>query len=157
MPRLVNPLRALRTSTSGSIGAQVLATFGLVVLIALLVALVSLSATRDATSRLVSVQEVQRRTAAALKDLELGTELQSGGVQAFLLSGDERYLAQQANGKQRFAEAFLELESLVTDEAGFDLLDGLERERARFEGSAESQLALYRQGWQRSATRSTRS
>jgi two-component system NarL family sensor kinase len=145
-------LGTLRTSTSGSIGAQVLSTFGLVVLIALMVALVSLSATRDATSRLVSVQEVQRRTAAALKDLELGAELQSGGVQAYLLSGDERYLAQQENGKLRFAEAFQELESLVTDDEGLDLLDGLERERARFEGSAESQLALYRQGWPRSAT-----
>src|SRR5688572_2128263 len=70
-------LSALRRRLGSSIGAQVLAGFGLSVAVALLVALVSLSAARDTTARLEALQEAQRRMVAALKDLELSTELQS--------------------------------------------------------------------------------
>jgi two-component system NarL family sensor kinase len=145
-------LSALRRRLASSIGAQVLAGFGLSVAVALLVALVSLSAARDTTARLEALQEAQRRMVAALKDLELSTELQSSSVQAFLLSGDERYLEGQARGRALFEEGFSTLESMTLADEGLDQLDQIARARERFESSALSQLVLYRQGWPRSST-----
>ena len=62
--------RALRLRLARSIGAQILSGFGLAVAVALLVALISLSATRDATARLESLQESHggRRFLRALAD-----------------------------------------------------------------------------------------
>src|SRR5204862_7683417 len=101
--RLFGALRARATRT---IGAQVLTAFELTLAVAVLVALVSLSATKEATDRLEALQETQQRMVSAVKDLELGAELQSDSVQAYLLSGDQRYLEDQARGQQRFAEAY---------------------------------------------------
>src|SRR5688572_19701494 len=142
----------LITRLSTSIGAQILASFGVAVVMALVVALISLSATKDATDRLENLQEVQRRMVTAVKDLELGAELQSDAVQAFLLSGDERYLRDQQRGRTRFADAFEVLSTYTLADEGLDRLDEIARTRQLFEDSASSQLALYRQGWQRSAT-----
>jgi two-component system, NarL family, sensor kinase len=135
----------------GSIAARVFITFGLTVLSAVLVALVSLSATRDATRRLEQLQDTQQRLSTALKELELGAERENDGVQAYLLSGDERYLQDQAEGQRRFEQAFLDLEGLTDADAGLDRLDAIYLANQRFENSAASQLALYRQNWQRSA------
>ena len=145
-------LRSLRARLAGSLGAQVLGAFGLTVVLTLLAALISLSATRDATLRLQALQEAERRMVSAIKDLELGAELQSDAVQAFLLSGDPRYLNDQARGQARFGEAFGTLEARTAADEGLDRLDAIARARERFESSAASQLALYQQGWRRSAT-----
>src|SRR5712691_3517830 len=141
MRRLSRSLNALRDYLRGSIGTQVQTAFGLTVLVALLVALLSLSATREATYRLESIEDSQRRMVSAIKELELGAELQSDGLQAFLLSGDERYLEDQARGQDRFAVAFATLDELTMSDAGHDRLDAIEIDRRRFEGSAASQLA----------------
>jgi two-component system NarL family sensor kinase len=149
---VLNRARALRRRLTGTIGARVLSAFGLTVVLALLAALVSLSAVKDATERLENLQDTQRQMISAVKDLELGVELQSDSVQAYLLSGDERYLQDQARGQARFAEAFDTLGALTAADEGLDRLDDVQQARTRFESSAASQLALYRQGWQRSAT-----
>jgi two-component system, NarL family, sensor kinase len=135
-----------------SIGAPLLSAFALTVLLALLVALISLSAHRDATSRLENLQDTQRRVLTAVNSLELATELQSEAVQAFLLSGDQRYLQDQARGQARFDEAFDLLDFATSVDEGMDRLDDILRARERFQSSATSQLTLYQQGWSRSAT-----
>ena len=122
-------LRSLRARLAGSLGAQVLGAFGLTVVLTLLAALISLSATRDATLRLQALQEAERRMVSAIKDLELGAELQSDAVQAFLLSGDPRYLNDQARGQARFGEAFGTLEAHTAADEGLDRLDAIARER----------------------------
>ena len=88
----------------------------------------------------------------AVNDLELATELQSEAVQAFLLSGDQRYLQDQTRGQARFDEAFDLLDAATSVEEGMDRLDDILRASERFQSSATSQLALYQQGWRRSAT-----
>ena len=149
---MLSPLRAIRRHFASSIGARVLGGFGLAVALALLVALVSLSATRDATLRLENLQEAQRRMVSAMKDLELSAELQSGAIQAFILSGDNRYLESQATGRARFDDAFETLASMTLADEGLDRLDEVLAARERFESSGLAQIALYRQGWPRSAT-----
>jgi two-component system, NarL family, sensor kinase len=149
MPRW---LHAFRSRLTGTIGGQVLSAFELTVLVALLVALVSLSATKEATQRLENLEQTQRRMVSAMKDLELGAELQRSSVQAYLLSGDQRYLDDQAAGQARFENAFSTLSELTAADEGLDRLDDIRRAQQRFEDSASSQLALYQQGWQRSAT-----
>jgi two-component system NarL family sensor kinase len=145
-------LGALRSRLTGTIGGQILSSFELTVLVALLVALVSVWATKEATERLEQLGETQRRVVTAMKDLELGAELQRSSVQAYLLSGDQRYLEDQASGQARFSSAFATLSELTVDDEGLERLDEIQRVGERFESSASSQLALYQQGWQRSAT-----
>src|SRR3712207_1651765 len=93
-----------------SIGARVLAGFGLTAALTLAVALVSLAYNIDAGRDLARVSEHERAVSADLRDLEVAVEQQSGAVQNFLLSGDERDLARLESGRQRFAEALARLE-----------------------------------------------
>ncbi|MFN8557716.1 MAG: PAS domain S-box protein [Dehalococcoidia bacterium] len=147
--------RLLRTLTPRrlrrSIGAQVIAGFGLTALLVVVVAALSLAYSTDAGRGLARVSERDRAVSADFRDLEAAIEQQSGAVQNFLLSGDERDLAQLAIARDRFNAALERLEGSLPAEERGEALDALRRQGQTFDEIATEEIALYRQGWGRSA------
>src|SRR5205085_11352788 len=93
-----------------SIGVRVRAGFGLTALLAVAVAIVSLTYNQSAGRDLARVSERDRQVSGAFRELEVGVEQQSGAVQNFLLSGDDRDLDQLNTGRARFQAAVSRLE-----------------------------------------------
>src|SRR5688500_11526954 len=102
-----------------SIGVRVLAGFGLTALLAGLVATLSLAYSTEAGRDLARVTERDRTVSADFRALEAAVEQQSGALQNFLLSDDDRDLEAFNAGRGRFTTALSRLEqSLPADERG---------------------------------------
>ena len=130
---------------------RVLAAFGLTAALAVAVAAVSLAYNTDAGRGLARVTERDRAVSADFRTLEGAVEQQSGAVQNFLLSGEDRYLDTLIAARQRFNAALQRLErSLPREERGAALAE-LRRQAEDFDDIAAQEIALYRQGWGRNA------
>jgi PAS domain S-box-containing protein len=147
--RLIHQLepRPLRRS----IGTRILAGFGITAMLALAVAVVSLAYNMDAGRQLERVTRGDREASAALRDLEVAVEQQSSAVQNFLLSGDDRDLDALAAGRARFAAALGRLEQQLPPDMPRDGLEAIRAQAQAFDEIATEEIALYRQGWARSA------
>lgn len=133
------------------IGVRVLAGFSVTALLAMVVALLSLSYSTAAGRDLAQVTERDRKVAADFSDLDAAVEQQSGAVQNFLLSGDDRDLEALRAGRDRFTAALARLQgSLPAEERGPSMTE-LRRQAQEFDDIAAEEIALYRQGWTRSA------
>jgi PAS domain S-box-containing protein len=134
-----------------SIGARVLTAFALTAALAGVVATVSLAYSRDAGRGLARVTERDREVSATFRVLEASVEQQSGAVQNFLLSGDERDIAALNTARQRFSAALARLEEILPAEERGEALNELRRQAQAFDEIAAEEIALYRQEWRQSA------
>ncbi len=144
--RRLNP-RRLRHSIS----ARVLGGFFITIALAVAVALISVAYNMDAGRGLARVAERDREISANLHDLEVAVEQQTGAVQNFLLSTDERDLDLLAAARARFAAALAALESRLPPEQRGDAWTEIERQAAALDDIADEEITLSRQGWGRSA------
>jgi PAS domain S-box-containing protein len=134
-----------------SIGARVLTGFFLTAALAVAVASVSLAYNQDAGRNLARVTERDRELSSALRELEVAVEQQSGAVQNFLLSGDDRDLDTLAAGRARFSDALARLAQEQTDSDSVARLAEVRAQAQSLDEIAAEEIALYRQGWGRSA------
>lgn len=152
MSRTTRWLRRLEPSIlRRSIGARVLAGFGLTAALAVAVALVSLVYNTAVGRELANVSQRDREVSGAVRDLEVSVEQQSGAVQNFLLSGDDRDLDALNTGRARLGAALAQLERQLPAGAGRAALTDVRAQSQRFDDIAAEEIALYRQGWGRSA------
>lgn len=132
-----------------SLGAQVLTGFGLTAALAGLVAVISLYYNVDAGRDLARVAERDRQISTEFRNLEVAVEQQSGAVQNFLLSVDQRDLDTLRTARERFDTALMRL-----DEMGLNQNESLAAVRLRqqaFDDVAGENIALAQAGWDRSA------
>jgi|GEM_PF-1425742 len=132
-----------------SIGMRVRAGFAVSALLA--VASVSLLYNMDAGRNLGRVTVRDREVSGTFRELEVSVEQQSGAVQNFLLSGDERDLEQLKVGRARFSAALQRLESRQRAENGRDDLAAIRAQNQALDDLIQEEIALHRQGWPRSA------
>jgi signal transduction histidine kinase/CHASE3 domain sensor protein len=137
------------------IGARIMAGFGLITLLALLVALVSLANVSTVNRRLDETSRREREAAASLLRLELAVERQFSSVQGFLLYSDagyggDRYLATFEAGTRLFDGTLDRLTSEIDQPEGLNLLAAIQAQEGRFRDFAAQQIALSRQGFTRS-------
>lgn len=145
MLQLINRLTPRRLRTS--IGARVLAGFSLTAALALAVGSISLVYNRDAGRSLARVTERDRDVSSDFRDLVVSVEQQTGAVQNFLLSGDDRDLGALNAGRTRFNGAMTRLERSLPVEERASVFEEITRQGAALEDIAGQEIALYRQGW----------
>ncbi len=134
-----------------SIGARVLAGFGLTAALALAVAVISLIYNRDAGRSLARVTERDREVSRDFRELLVAVELQTGAVQNFLLSGDDRDLEALKMGQERFAESLARLEQRQAITEPGPTFAEIRARATELDDVASKEIALYRQGWPSSA------
>ena len=134
-----------------SISARVLAGFLLTAALAVAVAVVSLTFNMDAGRGLARVAERDREISLNLHDLEVAVEQQSSAVQNYLLSGDDRDLGALNAARARFAAAIAALEVRLPLEQKGPTWFEIQRQAQALDEIAAEEIALYRQGWGRSA------
>src|SRR3712207_9544228 len=99
-----------------SISARVLGGFAITIALAVAVAVISLAYNMDAGRGLARVAERDRAISANLHDVEVAIEQESGAVQNYLLSGDDRDLMALRAAHARFEAAVAALESRLPAE-----------------------------------------
>ncbi len=134
-----------------SIGARVLAGFGLTAALALAVAVVSLIYNRDAGRSLARVTERDRELAADFRELAIAVEQQTAAVQSFLLSGLDGDLDALQTARDRFHVALARLEAGLPPAEREDNFEQIRANARALDDLAGQDIALYRQGWRASA------
>lgn len=134
-----------------SIGARVLAGFGLTAVLALAVAVVSLVYNRDAGRSLARVTERDRELAADFRELLVAVEQQTAAVQSFLLSGLDGDLDALQSARGRFHAALAALEEGLPPAERQDNFARIRAKARALEDVASQGIALYQQGWRASA------
>jgi len=134
-----------------SISARVMGGFLLTIGLAAAVALISLAYNMDAGRGLARVTQRDRDITLNLHDLEVAVEQQSSAVQNYLLSGDDRDLDSLRAARARFAAALAALDVRLPAQQKGDSWTTLQRQSQSLDEIAEEEIALYRQGWGRSA------
>ncbi len=143
--------RLFPTLLRRSIGARVLAGFGLTAALALAVAVVSLIYNRDAGRSLARVTERDRELAADFRELLIAVEQQTAAVQSFLLSGLDGDLDALQTAQDRFHAALTGLEQGLPPAERQDNFEQIRARARALEDLAGQDIALYRQGWRASA------
>jgi signal transduction histidine kinase/CHASE3 domain sensor protein len=150
-----NPFATLVVFFRQHIGTRIMAGFGLITLLALLVALVSLANVTTVNRRLEESTRRDRQAVAHVLNMQLAVEQQAGGVSAYLLSDDEargaKYLAEFNAGAELFQRSIDALEQEIDQPAASERLARLRDLESRFREVAGQQIALRHQGWRQSA------
>jgi signal transduction histidine kinase/CHASE3 domain sensor protein len=137
------------------IGTRIMAGFGLITLLALLVALVSLANVTTVNRRLEESTRRDRQAVANVLNMRLAVEQQAAGVSAFLLSEDAargaKYLAGFDGGADLFQSSVDALESEINQPESSERLATIRDLENRFRELARQQISLSRQGWRQSA------
>jgi len=139
--------RKLRTS----IGARVLTGFFFTAGLALAVGTISLVYNRDAGRSLARVTERDREVSNDFRELQVSIEQQTGAVQNFVLSGDDRDLGSLNTGRTRFSGALTRLETNLPKEERTAAFAEISRQWHALDDIAQQEIALYRQGWANTA------
>src|SRR5215211_7747004 len=124
-----------------SISARVLGGFFITIALAVAVALISVAYNMDAGRGLARVAERDREISANLHDLEVAVEQQSGAIQNYLLSGDERDLASLRLAHARFEAAVAALETRLPPAQQGAAWSELRRQRAPLDEIADEEIA----------------
>ncbi|MCC6626729.1 MAG: GAF domain-containing protein [Chloroflexi bacterium] len=129
------------------IGARILAGFGLIAVLALLVGLVSLANVMTVNTRLETLAQRDREIVTQVLGLQLAVEQQWAAVRSYALSEDERDLAPFEAARDRFDSALAVLERTLDHPDAAAHLARMRDLDAAFASAARRQIILVQQGW----------
>lgn len=129
------------------IGARIMAGFGLITLLALLVALVSLLNVWTVNRRLEDEARRERLVIASGLTMSLALERQWAGIRGYVLSGDQRDLQRLQEGQDLFASAVKTLAQESNQPEATARLTRLRALEAEFEAATRRQIVFYDKGW----------
>ncbi|HUK24851.1 MAG TPA: CHASE3 domain-containing protein, partial [Terriglobales bacterium] len=128
-----------------SVKAKLMLGFGLLLVI---LVVLSIAAYRTVVTLDQASQDVDRKTSEKEMSLYLmeGMFKQSSGTRGFLLSGDEKNLARDEDGKSEFRENLEKLAGSVQSDEGKRLLEEIQNANVAFRAVADKEIELKRAG-----------